>query len=134
MSTRFISPALPGRRRRRHSDEFKSEVIDACRRPGVSIAAVALANGLNANLVRRWMVEAGCAASTKPAACIESSEQEMAVVTAPQVPSFVPVKLEPDARGPDIHIEINRHGTLVTVSWPASAAGECGAWLREVLR
>lgn len=85
MSTRFISPALPGCRRRRHSDAFKSEVVDACRRPGVSIAAVALANGLNANLVRRWMVEAGCAASTK-AICIEASEQETAV-TAPQVAS-----------------------------------------------
>lgn len=94
---------------------------------------MALANGLNANLVRRWMVEAGCAASTKPAICIEAGEQETAV-TAPQVASFVPVKFEPDARGPDIRIEINRHGTLVSVSWPASAAGECGAWLREVLR
>jgi transposase len=131
--TTFISPALPGRRRRRHSDDFKSEVVAACRRPGVSIAAVALANGLNANLVRRWMVEAGCAASTKPVACNEASEQAPAV-HASQLPSFVPVKLEPDARGPDIRIEINRHGTLVSVSWPASAAGECGAWLREMLR
>lgn len=79
------------------------------------------------------MVEAGCTASAKSGICIESSEPETAV-TGPQVPSFVPVKLEPDARGPDIRIEINRHGTLVSVSWPASAAGECGAWLREVLR
>ena len=42
-------------RRRRHSEEFKAEVVRACRRRGVSIAAVALANGLNANLVRRWV-------------------------------------------------------------------------------
>ncbi len=133
MRTTFISPALPGRRRRRHSDDFKSEVVDACRQPGVSIAAVALANGLNANLVRRWMVEAGYAPSKKPAGCIEAGTLE-APGTAPQIASFVPVKLEPDARGPEIRIEINRHGTLVTVSWPTSAAGECGAWLREVLR
>lgn len=132
MHTTFISPALPGRRRRRHSGDFKSEVVDACRQPGVSIAAVALANGLNANLVRRWMVEAG-PAPTKPAASIEAGTLE-AAGTAPQIASFVPVKLEPDARGPEIRIEINRHGTVVTVSWPTSAAGECGAWLREVLR
>ena len=132
MRTTFISPALPGRRRRRHSDDFKSEVVDACRQPGVSIAAVALANGLNANLVRRWMVEAG-PAPTKPAGCNGSGTLETAG-SAPRIASFVPVKLEPGARGPDIRIEINRHGTLVTVSWPTSAAGECGAWLREVLR
>lgn len=131
MRTTFISPALPGRRRRRHSDDFKSEVVDACRHPGVSIAAVALANGLNANLVRRWMVEAGSAASERPAGRIGTLE---AAVTAPQIAPFVPVKLQPDARGPDIRIEINRGGALVTVSWPTSAAGECGAWLREVLR
>ena len=31
------------RRRRRHSAEFKASVIEECLRPGVSIAAVALA-------------------------------------------------------------------------------------------
>ena len=42
-------------RRRRHSDEFKSQVVAECSRPGVSIAAVALHHGLNANLLRRWV-------------------------------------------------------------------------------
>ena len=46
-----------GRGRRRHSDEFKAEVVRACRVPGVSIAAVSLSYGLNANMVRRWLVE-----------------------------------------------------------------------------
>ena len=44
------------RRRRKHSAEFKAKVVSACRKPGVSIAAVALANRLNANLLRRWVV------------------------------------------------------------------------------
>ena len=34
------------RRRRRHSAEFKAAVIEECLRPGVSIAAVALAHGV----------------------------------------------------------------------------------------
>ena len=39
---------LPGKRiRRRHSPEFKAQMIAACQQPGVSIAAVAQANGLN---------------------------------------------------------------------------------------
>lgn len=35
--------------------QFKAAVMAACRKPGVSIASVALANRLNANLVRRWV-------------------------------------------------------------------------------
>ena len=53
------SVAIAGRRqRRRHSPEFKASVIEACRRPGVSIAAIALANGLNANMLRKWVIDA----------------------------------------------------------------------------
>ena len=49
----------PGRRtHRRHSADFKVKVVQACRKSGVSIASVALANGLNANMLRRWVVEA----------------------------------------------------------------------------
>ncbi len=50
---------LAKRTRRRHSGEFKSRVVKACCAPGVSIAGVALSFGLNANLVRRWLVERG---------------------------------------------------------------------------
>src|SRR4029453_6966754 len=35
--------------------EFKAHVVAACMQPGVSIAAVAMANGVNANLARRWV-------------------------------------------------------------------------------
>ena len=45
------------RKRRRHSEEFRARVVAACQEPGVSVASVALANGLNANLVRRWIKE-----------------------------------------------------------------------------
>jgi transposase len=45
-----------GRRRRRvHSDEFKANAVAACQQVGVSIAAVAMAHGINANLLRRWV-------------------------------------------------------------------------------
>jgi transposase-like protein len=59
------------RRRRTHSAEFKAKIVSACRRPGVSIAAVALANGLNANLVRRWVVTEERA---QPATSIETAD------------------------------------------------------------
>ena len=40
--------------RRRHSDELKAKVLAACDEPGASISGVALAHGLNTNLVRNW--------------------------------------------------------------------------------
>jgi len=42
--------------RRTYTRDYKLEVVRRCRGPGVSVAAVALAHGLNANLVRRWIV------------------------------------------------------------------------------
>jgi len=45
-------------RRRRHSAEFKAEAVAACRKPGVSMAAAALERSINANLLRRWVLEA----------------------------------------------------------------------------
>ena len=45
-----------GRRRRRtHRAEFKAQVVSSCRQAGVSIAAAAMASGINANLARRWV-------------------------------------------------------------------------------
>jgi transposase len=46
------------RRRRVHSAEFKFEAVAACRKPGAPIAAAALERSINANLLRRWVVEA----------------------------------------------------------------------------
>ena len=49
---------LPGKRKRgRYSNEFKREMVRAREAPGVSTASVALANGVNANLLRRWVSE-----------------------------------------------------------------------------
>jgi transposase len=52
MHTKLIK--VPTRRsRRRYTDEFKKQAIEACLKPGISMASVALANGLNANQLRR---------------------------------------------------------------------------------
>ena len=40
--------------RRHHSPELKANVLAACDEPGASISGVALAHGLNTNLVRKW--------------------------------------------------------------------------------
>lgn len=42
--------------KRKHSAEFKARVVDACHVRGASVAGVALAHGVNANLVRKWII------------------------------------------------------------------------------
>ena len=59
---------LGRRRRRRHSGEFKETVIRECMVAGVSIASVALRHGLNANMLRKWVIE-GKRSITRVLAC-----------------------------------------------------------------
>lgn len=117
-----------GRRRRRiHSDEFKAQVVAACRPAGVSIAAVAMANGINANLARRWV------AASESAAARRIGAQPAALTSGVASTEFVPLTL-PAAAPQDIRVELRRGATAVSLSWPCSAASECAAWLRELLR
>lgn len=123
-------PTTPaGRSWRRHSAEFKARVIKLARQPGVSTAAVALANGLNANMLRRWVREAGeCAPS--------SAHKDTAVVPAfvqlpmpDEAPPSVPA---PPMQAPScISVEIRRGSATVHAELPLDARS--AAWLREVL-
>ena len=116
--------------RRRHSIEFKSQVIAACCAPGASTAGVALAFGVNANLVRQWRKGRGF--------------QQVSGARSPSggltvAPAFVPLTLPPQQAQPapapaDIRIEVRRSTLQVSVAWPSTAAADCAAWLRELLR
>jgi len=118
-----------GRRRRRsYSELFKAETVGECQQPGVSIAAIALARGVNASLVRRWVKEAE--QSGIPIA-IRRAESTAAIDGAP---NFVPVTLPPNSAGDAIRIKVQRRGGTVSMEWPASAAHECALLLRELLR
>ena len=51
------------RSRRRHTAEFKRELVERCLQPGASVSAIALLNGVNANVLFRWRREHRRAAS-----------------------------------------------------------------------
>jgi transposase len=111
------------RTRRNHAPELKHQVVLACQQPGASVAGVALAHGLNANLVRRWLQ------------LEHKAPGALAVVGAPSG-AFVEVpmpRLSPPTTEP-IRLELRRGASTVSLQWPACAAAECGAWLREWLR
>jgi len=119
---------LMGRRRwRRHSAEFKAAVIEECMRPGVSMAAVALAHSLNANMLRKWVIDAQNVLPPKPKTAPAQD------VPMPG-PTFVPLALPARSVEGEIRVELQRGGTTVTLVWPAVAARECAAWLSDWLR
>ena len=113
--------------RRRHAAELKARVLAACDEPGASVAAIALAHGLNANLVHKW--RRGVASATRPPASSGAGHIAGEFV-ALALPSREPVP----AALADIRIELRRGATSVAVSWPLVAADQCAAWLRQWLR
>jgi transposase-like protein len=116
---------IPRRGRRTHSEAFKQSVISACREPGVSVAGVALANGLNANQVHRWMRERGIEPpSRRTPDAVEMGERVGQ--------GFVPVQITAGV-APVIRLEAQRGNARVKLEWPTQAAEACGAWLREWL-
>ena len=118
----MTEPILTTVRRRRYGAAMKAQILAECERPGASIAAVAMAHGVNANLVHKWRARA--------------AKRQDTAVTAPNI-SFVPVPLQEagiTSELTELRIELRRGPVTATVSWPMSSAAECAAWLREVLR
>ena len=119
--------AIKGGKRRKHSDEFKASVVAACGQRGASVAGVARAHQLNANLVSIWIRQA-------------SSRLGEGLGAAPATQEFVELQLAPKRQTvessvrQDIRVELRRGDTTVTVAWPLEAAGDCGAWLKQWLR
>lgn len=84
------SEGASGRRRRRlHSDEFKADAVAAAAQPGMSMAAVAMARDINANLLRRWVRDAELLpVKTPPNA---APAQSPAAFVAVQMPTPTPL-------------------------------------------
>src|ERR1700753_683714 len=116
MDTHEHRVSLARRRRGRYSAEFKADAVAACQQPGVSMASVALSRGLNANLLRRWVVEAEQSGSVpiSPHRALVQSKG-----------GFVPIPLMPPSAEPAIRIELRSSSGVVIVQWPVSAASEC---------
>jgi transposase len=80
------------------------------------VATVAMAHGINANLVHKWRRDL-------------DGERKTAA-------SFIPVTVGTVVSEPPqfIEFEVQRGATSVRVRWPMSNAGACASWLREILR
>ena len=117
--------------RRVHSPEFKALVLGQCKQPGASVAAVAIAHGLNPNVVHKWLTGRNLKrmGATVP-------------TIAPHAPAlqFIPVELTKSEHllasvptsQPDIRIEIEYVGLQLKLRCAAGAAGVYAAVLRAV--
>ncbi|MEW5882541.1 MAG: transposase [Pseudomonadota bacterium] len=111
------------RGRRRHSAEFKRQVLAECAQPGNSVAGVALAHRINANLVQKWRRQArgdGGGALRADAAFVPVAVSSVAAPSSAVAPT-------------PIQIEVRRGAVGVRIQWPVSAAADCAAWLRQWL-
>jgi transposase len=104
--------------RRTHTAVLKSQILAECEVPGASVARVAMAHGINANIVhgwRRWARERKQAPTAQT--------------------SFVPLAIEAAVQTErSVAIELRRGAVSMTLNWPLSASAELAAWTRELLR
>lgn len=108
------------RKRRRYGAELKAQILAECEVPGASVAKVAMAHGINANIVHGWRKLAREAATESVAG------QFVPIAVAPTLPRVA------DERA--IEVELRRGGITVKLSWPMSTAMDLSGWMRELLR
>ena len=107
--------------RRNHSPALKAQILAQCAAPGASVAKVAMAHGINANIVHGWRKLA--------------RETNALVLPAP---SFVPVTVAAESYPPaperQIDLELRRGPLTLKLNWPMTDTAGLAAWLRELLR
>ncbi|MFY2792263.1 MULTISPECIES: hypothetical protein [Burkholderiales] len=110
----------------------------ACAQPGASVGGVALSHGLHANMVHRWIREAG----PVPAQPGVGTDAEPGFISLPltamaasthdeqALAAFAPSPPLPPSSAP-VQVRLQRGELVVSLQCPM---GQCGALLREVLR
>ena len=116
---------------RKHSDEFKARVVALALEPHASMASVALANGINANMLRCWVRASSPASGSSTVARDDRNVQALSFVQLPLQTDKPLVTPTAPAASPVIELQIQRGETRVVVSLPMIS--DSAAWLREVL-
>ena len=112
------------RTRRTHSPELKAQILADCSRPGASVAQVAMAHGINANIVHGW----------------RKRYRDSALTPLRPIAEFIPIAVESALTEPPVEepgqvaIELHRTGLVMKLRWPLSATEQLSAWTRKLLR
>ena len=114
----------PGKRsRRQHDRAFKEELVLQSLEPGASVSAIALSNGINANVLFKWRREQRRAAAVReaPAVLLPVGVMPQAEVTT--VPAPIATTPKPLARSGVIEMDIA--GVQLRVRGPVDEASLC---------
>ena len=117
--------------RRVHSAEFKTLILAECRRPGASVSAVAVAHGLNPNVVRKWLAGHGLKRMGVAPSALPTSPRPALQFVPVELPRPEPV-IAAAVTAPDIRIELQRGGLHVRLQCTASAGALYAAQLRAL--
>lgn len=131
-----ISKNAIRRTHRTYTREFKAELVAACQVPGTSIAALAGAHAMNANVLHRWLQEharSGCHGSHMG----EGSAHRSSVAKATHLPAFIPLQLpasHPEPGAKDIKVDIRKGALTMSITWPVSASADFASWATSILK
>lgn len=121
------------RTKRTYSADTKAELMAACLVPGASVAAIASAHGMNANVWHRWLKDQRQSApndgARTEAVALDTYDQES--------PSFIPLPLAvklPEPVQRVIQVEVRKGELMMTVTWPLSAACDFAHWSTAILK
>jgi len=113
-------------KRRRYSAQFKRQIVEACLAKEASVPKIALAHGLNANMVHRWIRTA-----QKPDAVANTG-----FVALPMPRTTLPSSAQPGqgVATESIRMQIPYRQQSINLSFPVAQMDRCLALLRELLQ
>lgn len=99
------------RQRRQHDRAFKEDLVRQSLMPGASVSAIALAHGVNANMLFKWRREHLRAASPRSAAAVllpveVAAIAEAAPMATPPLPLVPTTPAKPAPRSGVIELEV----------------------------
>lgn len=116
------------RQRRQHERTFKEELVRQSLQPGASVSAIALANGINANMLFKWRKEHVRAASPRTAPTVLLPVEVTPAIEAASVsaatPALVPAAPARSAPRSGL-IELEVAGVQLRLRGPVDEASLC---------
>lgn len=91
----------------KYDPSAKAELVRRCLQPGVSVAAVALAHGVNANLVRRWIMLA-----LRDRTSVRASRASLLPVVTTAEAAAAPALIAPTLKGESVLEVVLPGGTI----------------------
>ncbi len=117
----------PARKGGRYSKAFKADMIAACQRPGATPASVAMAHGVSANLLRRWLSEHQ--PDLVPAGAVGAQQGGFVQLASPAPQPESKPCLDEER----IQVSFRRGELQASLSLPAAQHGQCAALLKLLL-